>query len=298
MRTFSRVIRLGIQNFTRNGWLSFVATLMMTITLLTLSTYVLLSLLIRVTTVQLQSRVDFRIDFFETASDAEIGQLQTELANRSDVKKITYISKEAALENLGELSVELQKIAQEGPNPLPRGLAIKPADPQDLEGILTFLERPQFSELIEANTYTDSQKAIERLLRLTALVRNAGIGLSIVFGLASMIVILYTIVLAIYSRREELDIMRLVGASNSFVRLPFLVEGVIYGVLGTIASTAILFFAVNQLGTTLTDYLERQTDVQGLFFGNLPFIIFVQLSVGIFIGTVSNWLGTRRFLKI
>ena len=298
MRATSRIIMFGLQNFWRNGWLSFVATVMMTITLLTLSTYLLLTFVVRITTTQLQEKVNMRVDFHEDVSDDQIKDIQTELANRPDVKTITYISKQVALERFIKVSPELKDAIDEEKNPLPRGLEIQPVDPKELEGVLTYLQRPQVAPLVESNTYTDSRDAIKRLIDLTHLARNVGIGVSITFGIASMIVILYTIVLTIYSRREELDIMRLVGASTGFVRLPFLIEGVLYGVIGTIISTTILFVGMQQFAPVLTRYLSSVVDFKVLFMQNLALLIFVQLAVGIFIGTVSNWLGTRRFLKV
>lgn len=298
MRRVNRIIKYGLQNFWRNGLLSFVASLMMTITLLTLSSYILMTMLIRVSTTQFQSIVDFRLDFKEAATDQQVRELQTQLANRPDVKQVNFISQQEALDNFRARRPDLAQIINEGDTKLPRGLQIKPTDPKIIPDIEAYLSSSPYAQIIESDTYKDSKDAIERLVRLTQLARTSSIAVSAMFGLISMVVILYTIVLAIFSRREELDIMRLVGASNAFVRLPFLIEGMLYGIIGTLVSTVILYFVIRQISPSINSYLEGKVDLLGIFSSNILFIVFVQLAIGIFIGVVSNVLGTRRFLKV
>lgn len=298
--TFYRIGKMSLLSLWRNRWLSLAATLIMILTLITISFFVSLLLITNRTTDSLRDKVDMSVYFDESTSKDQIMAIQNILLARSDVKSADYISKDKALEIWRERNDDNQKlrdIISEIDNPLPRSLEIKTQNPEQLEGIYNFFDSPDYKPLIKEISYQKNKNLIDRLVKITNLTKIFGWAMSLVFVLISVLVIYNTIRLTIFARKDEIDIMKLVGASDLYIKGPFLLEGLAYGLLGAIASS-ILFAFVFRLTVPSAEHYLGLTDLNSSYLGiNIALIILLQFMVGLLLGGFCSVLAVKRYLK-
>lgn len=300
-RTLGRIIKLGFLNFWRNKWLSLAATLVMTLTILTISIFLILTLVINSTTQAIREKIDLTVTFNDSAKEEQILGLQNLLSSRSDTKMVKYISKDEAYENWLKLqtSEKVKNLVTRDNNPLPRSLQVKASNPESLESIANFISGPDYQEMVRTISYQKNKHLIERLISITKFVKKIGWILSATFVAISILVILNTIRLTIFTRREEIEIMRLVGANNSFIRIPFLIEGLLYGFLATLLATFALWLGIYLISPVISQYLgEVNLNLMGFFTNYLPYIILLELSTGTIIGIACSLVSVQRHIRI
>lgn len=299
--SFWRIIKLGLTNFWRNRWLSLTATLVMTITLFTISTFIILTLFINNTVDAIKEKIDMTVHFYDSVSEEQIGDLQRRLALQGEVKSVRYISKEEALQIWQQLPIKpkTKELVKPEDNPLPRGLQIKAQKPEDLQKIANFLNSNTYKPVISRISFEDNKQIIQRLLSITTFVRKAGWLICAIFVLIALIVVFNTIRLTIFTRRDEIEVMKLVGASDLFVRIPFILEGALYGFFATLFSVLITFGIIKIITPLiLSSGIEAFLNLNSFFISNLILIFFLQLGVGIIIGGVSSLVAVHRHLKV
>lgn len=300
-RTLGRIIKLGLLNFWRNKWLSLAATLIMTLTILTISIFLILTLVINTTTQAVKEKIDLTVTFNDSASETQILALQNILSARPDTKMVKYISKDEAYENWLTLqtSEKVKNLVTRENNPLPRSLQVKASNPESLENIANFISAPDYQEMIRTISYQKNKHLIERLISITKFVKKIGWILSATFVAISILVILNTIRLTIFTRREEIEIMRLVGANNSFIRIPFVIEGMLYGILATIVATLALWLGIYLISPIISQYLgDVNLNLMGFFQNYLPYIVLLELATGIVIGVTCSLVSIQRHIRI
>lgn len=298
----SRVIKFAFTDFWRNLGLS-----LMTISILML-TYVSLNLLVLVnffteTAIQsVESRVDVSVYFGPDVSDDRIHGVRGNLSTLPEVKEVIFISREEALATFKANHVEdediIEALNEVGENPLGAVLVIKAEDATDFGPILEYLQSDEVSTLVEDKTVEDHRGLVERLVEITGKIERAALAITLMFALISLLIVFNTIRVAIYIHREEIAIMRLVGASSNFVRMPFLIEVVMYNVvalgivmlalfplLQVMEPSASSFFATNAIG--LEEY----------FRAGWVKIFGYQMVTVTFLSLVAAWLSMRRYLK-
>lgn len=303
--TFWRIIKAGAQNFIRNATLAVAAMAVMVITL----SIVLISLVANATftnTVhQITDKIDISVYLKDSVTTQEKDNLVYSLKRISNVKEVTYISKDAALEaykkqNSGNLDL-LVAISQTD-NPLPATIRVKPYDPNKIQDIKNFLEQKDIKSLQSDETsYSgDRKEAIDKISKATVFFRRAGFAAVILFAMVSMLIIFNTIRMTIFNRRDELQIMRLLGASNWYIRGPFVVETVIYGIVAGVISVvfcnalfAVSSSAFNASSLGLLD-IQYASDY---FRQHFWLILTIQIGIGMLIGAASSVIATRRYLK-
>lgn len=299
--SFKRIIKSGSKNFRRNNGLS-MATISIMVMAISLVTSLFLSQKIfNFLIVTLEEKVDMAVYFSQEPSNEEILTIQRELFQLPEVKKLEYISKEDALEKFvqrhkGE-KVIMESLEEVGGNPLLPSVNIKAWEAWQYAAISSFLDTASFRGLIAKVDYSQKKPAIERLFALTSNINATGMILSAVLAVVAVLLAFNTIRIAIYNSREEIETMRLVGASNWFIRGPFLVQGVIAGVLAVL----ITFLLSSVIVLFLSPKIEILIPGLGLssyFFGNFLFILFLQLSAGVGLGIIASWLAIRRYLKV
>lgn len=301
--SISRISILGLTNFWRNRWLSLASTLVMTLTLLIISLFVVMTIVVNKATDRIKAKMDITIYFQDSASTDEIHEIQQKIAGREDVQEVVYISKEEALEIWQERqkNQRIRELVTSEENPLPRSLAIKATDPADLDNIAEYLDSDDFKLLIHKISYEENKAIIDKLLAITSFTKKVGWLFSGIFIVISILVILNTIRLAIYSRRDEIEIMRLVGASDRLIKGPFIVEGILFGILACIFAVFLMWLGIYVIMTPLTDqHLGGEvTENMKLFFGSHLFLIFLmQFLVGIIIGVGCSLFSIRKYLKV
>lgn len=250
--TFGRVLKAGVQNFIRNATLAVAAIAVMVITL----TIVLLSIIANATftnTIKdLTDRIDISVYLKDSVDKERTDELLEQLRSIEAVQNVDYKSKKQVLEDQqsDSGSVDIQRALVQIDNPFPATIRIKPANPDNLGSIQDFLEQPDIKELQSAETsYSGSRRdAIDKITAATRFLQQAGIVSVFIFATVSVLIIFNTIRMAIFNRREELTIMRLLGAGTWFIRGPFVVETILYGIISAVISIALLnaLFAVSE----------------------------------------------------
>lgn len=303
--TISRLFKWSLLNFWRNRLLSIAATLIMTLTLLTISIFVILNLIIGTTISMVQQKIDLVVYFTESTTEEEIISLQKQVEGLPEIASVDYIDKAEALEKWRQRPIkeELKEIATEKDNPLPRSLELKVKDLENLGEVATYFETDEVKPLVRKTSLHENQATIQRLLNMTNFLRKIGLIFSGFFILVSILVIFNTIRLAIYSRRDEIEIMKLVGATDAAVRWPFVVEGMFYGFLGTVLSTLFLFLGFKFLSPMVNRYLgdvmtEWGGSLLSYFVAHLWQVILLQLVVGFLIGAGCSFIAIRKHLRI
>ena len=303
--TAERIVKNGFVNFWRNIWLSIAAIAMMLITLTILLFAVIANATFGHTISDITSHIDVSMYLKDSVTDAQRNDLVRQLYRIDNVKSVEYVSKTQALKNYeaqNANNLDLLSAISQTDNPLPASLNIKPKDPNQLQSLKDFLDKPNILALqSDPTSYSGDRKAaIDKITSATHFFQQAGIVGIIVFVFISMLIIFNTIRMAIFNRRDELIIMRLLGASTSYIRGPFIVETILYGVvaallsLGTIA--ALFAVASQTLQASSLGLLDINFSSK-YFTDRLWQILTIQIAAGIIIGAVSSLIATRRYLK-
>lgn len=307
INTFRRVVRTGLYNLVRNAWLAIAAIAIMVVTL----TIVLFSLVANATfnntIAQITSKINISVYLKDSVTEKQRSELITQLKTLPNIREVAYVSKAQALsqyrtENADNESL-LQAISETG-NPLPASIRIDPVDPGKIQAIKDFLDKPANIALQDPQAGTsysgDRKDAVDKITHATNVLRRVGVVAVLVFAVISMLIIFNTIQMAIFNRRDELTIMRLLGATTWYIRGPFVVESIVYGIIAAVISILII------KGIFVTAASALQASSLGLldisyastyFQQNMWKLLALQLIVGILIGAVSSVIATRRYLK-
>jgi len=303
MISFWRVIKFGFQNFWRNPWLSLATVFTFALTLFVISIFFFLVLVTQTVTKAIEEKMDLVVYLQDEAKEAEILQLEEAIRNFPGVKSVKYISKEEAYEIWQAMptSERIKQLVTPEKNPLPRSLQIKVEKPEILEEVSNYVSGAKWQPLIQEKgiSYLRNKLIIQRLTNITKFVKKIGLILAIIFLAISILVIFNTVRLTIISRKDEIEIQRLVGAKNSFIQGPFLVEGVLYGFLATILSTFFIYLLLRYTSPLILQYLgEVSFDLKQFFTSNLFRIFVVQFLIGVFVGGLCSLVSVRKYLKI
>jgi cell division transport system permease protein len=238
--------------------------------------------------------------FNDSTSKDQIFALQNILLTRSDIKSVEYVSKEKALEIWRERYKNNEKIrnaVNETDNPLPRSLEIKTERPEDLDQINTFLTSADYKPMIRDISYANNKVFVDRLVKITKFAENTGWIVSSIFLVIAILIIYNAVGLAINSRSEEIEIMRLVGASDWYVQGPFFVEGAAYGLLGSFFSSVVSFLIIRVSFPAIVNYLGS-SNANVIYSGVNYWIIFgAQLLAGLILGISCSLIAVRKYLK-
>ncbi len=303
--TQRRILRTGCVNFVRNAWLSIAAMAVMLVTLTIVLFSVIANATFTNTIKQITDKIDISVYLKDDVTTAQRDKLLTDVKALPNVSSVSYVSKDEALtsykkQNAG--NADLLVAISQTDNPLPASLQIKPRDVNKIGDIKTFLEKKDIQALQSDETsYSgDRKEAVDKITRATSFMRRAGVVGVLVFAFISMLIIFNTIQMAIFNRRDELTIMRLLGASTSFIRGPFVVESILYGIISAIISVALLngLFAVSSSTLQASSLGLLDINYANQYFGEKFWtFLTLQLGVGIFIGAASSIIATRRYLK-
>ena len=292
-------MRAGWLGFWRNAWLSAATIIVMTLVLFVVGNLVFLGALSHTVLRSLESKIDVSVYFTPDAPEQEILTLKREMEARPDVKEVSYISRDSALASFRERHKDSALIVgaldELDDNPLQASVNIKAADSSQYGAISDFLAEKK-SPIVSKINYFENQDVIDRLSSIVGSVRGAGAVLTIFLAFVAVLVAFNTIRMAIYTVREEIKIMRLVGASRWFIRGPFLVTGLLYGAaagaLITLAFLPLTWLAAPKLLLMVPDFnLFRYFISNGLEF------FLIMLGAGIFLGVVSSLIAVRRYLE-
>ena len=307
-----RVIKAGVVGFYRNGFVSLSSILIMTVTLFTIGSVVFLSATLQASLEEIKSKVDVNVYFLTGAQEQDILALAATLRTLPEVKEVEYISRAEALQNFKKRhendELTLQALQELPDNPLGAVLNIRAKEPSQYEGIANFLKGDLPAQagsaleggkrnIIDEVNYYNNKAAIDKLSNILDSAQRLGFALALSLVIISIIISFNAIRLAIFISRDEIGVMRLVGASNKFIRGPFVVAGVLYGITASLITLALFYPLTYYLG----DATERFFSGLNLFryylahFGEFFLII---AGSGIVLGAVSSFLALRRYLNV
>ncbi len=304
MILLKRIIKSGFKNFKRSGLISWAAILVVTITLFVITTIILFQAVLHFSLNQIKDKVDVTIYFNVGASQDQINSLEDSLKQLPEVASVTYTSSDEALALFRERhNADYSTIAaldEINANPLGGYLNIKAKEISQYETIANFLKGDSlsvsgFNSIIDKVDYNQNKLVIDKLNGIIAGAQKLGFLITLLLIIISIIITFNTIRLAIFFSKEEIGVMRLVGASKMRVRGPFMIEGAIYGIVATLI-TLVLFWPITfWLGRNMTSFLGL--NLYSYYLSNLFQIFIIVLLSGIFLGMVSSLLAVRRYLN-
>ncbi len=302
-----RIIRSGFYSFWRNGFVSLSAILVMVTTLFVIGSTIFSGAILTSTLQQIKDKVDINVYFVTTAPENEILALKNKIEQLPEVvKPVVYTSREdvlLAFKNRHQNDeFTLQALDELGENPLGATLNIKAKDPSQYEGIVQYINSDKSlssggTSIIDKVNYYQNKDAIDRLTNIINSANRLGFILTIFLVIISILITFNTLRLVIYMSRDEISVMRLVGASINYIRGPFFVAGAVYGFISSLL-TLILFYPITiWLGKTTENFFVG-LNVFHYYTTNFGQIFIIIVGSGIAIGSISSFLAVRKYLKV
>lgn len=303
MRSFFRIIRFALQSMLRNFWLSFVTMSVFLLTLLTVNSVIVLNVLANESVKSVESKVQVTVFFHDDVAEETVNGVRGYLLGLSQVKDVTYQSAEEALAAFREANkdepVILAALDETDGNPLGQELKIRAYSADDFPFILDALETPEYAPYIKDKNYADYSAALTMLSNFSQKVRIGFLALALFFGFIAILIVFNTIRVAIYVHRDEIGVMKLVGANDWFVRGPFLLESVCYALGATLLMAGITFAAL----FATAPYVRRffvgiDVDLVAYYSQNGAGLFGMQFVGLAILGLATTAFAMRRYLRV
>lgn len=297
-----RTFHEGMTNFRRNGWLSFATICILTLSLFIIGLSAFISYSTHLVLNTIKDRVNVTVSFNPDVTEERIHEIQSTLNQYTkEIASTEYVSRDRALEEFlaqnGSDETVKKALEEIGENPLLASLVIKATKPEYYEVIANQIQS-SFSEEINRINYAKNKRVFERLQSINRASTTTGLSLGSIFVAVALIITFYTMYITIHSHQQEFEIMRLVGASNLYMKMPFLFEGVLYGVISSVISSLLLLIASRSLSPFTTGAFPDGGTLQSLFITHFPVIFIGLLLLGIGLASLSTSFAIRRYLKI
>lgn len=287
-------------SFSRNGWLSAATVLILTLTLVVIGGLIILGVVSQVVIKDLENKIDIAVYFLPNAAENDILNIKTVLENNPAVKEVIYVSQQEALIDFKDRhqndEIILSSLDELDSNPLEATLNIKAYDHTRLAEIADMMKEKKYP-IVDKINYYENQLMIDRLSSIIAGVRNTGLGVILVLAAIAVLVAFNTVRIAIWVAKEEISIMRLVGASGWYIRGPFLMEGLIHGALSGALASVLFYPALWVLSPKLLTIIPS-INIYDYFRANFLQFIGILVGVGIFLGVFSSFIAIRKHLKV
>ncbi len=304
MITLWRIFKTGFRNIFRNAWLSTAATAIMVVTLLVVTFFGFSAIFVRNQLAEVKSKIDLSLFISDDATQDNIKALQARLIAHPEVKSVEYVSKDDALKRLASSSSDGQKLAESAKeigNPLPASFEVKVKNLDAIKATNVALKKLDEDKIVTESSLDKNdqnrQGIVENIINISNGVAKVGAVVSVLFLIIALLVIFNTIRMAIFTRREEIEIMRLVGATNWFIRGPFIVEGSLYGVFGGTVALLLLIPISRAVGPFITQRLNAGAAID-YFTSHFGIAVLATYGLGIMIGAISSWFAISRYLRL
>jgi len=299
--TLKRTFFSGFTHFCLNGWLSFAVISIISLTLLIISVLIVLTIASNLIVKSVQDKVDISVYFKSEVEESKIMEFRSSVLQYKEVKSADYVSKNRALDEFKSKNADnpviMQSIEAIGGNPLNASINIKAVTPDKYDIIATAIQNSAYKDQISRINYAKNKIVIERLNNVLSTTRKVGVMLATLFSLIAVLITFNAIRITIYAHRQEIEIMRLVGASNPYIRMPFIFEGIIYGATSAIAVMIVLYPIIRFAAPMIAGAVSVK-EVQANFIHYFWLILLVQIFVGIALGIISSLIAIRRYLKM
>ncbi len=301
MQSFLRIIKFAFQDLGRNFSLSFMTVFILVLMLLSVNTLWSLDVLTKEAVEAVKKQIDISIYFVPTATDKNVNEIKSYVGMFPEVTSIALQTKEEVLASFRaqhQTQTEaLDALAELGTNPFGPTMIIKTKEPQDYQKIIDALNVPEYASLIEAKSFDNHEDAIQRLQNITNRIEKIGFGLTILFALISFLIIFNTIRVAINTQRMEINIKRLVGASNWFIRGPYLVESLVFTILSVAFTMGAVFLGLRWIDPYLAVVLPSGFSLTNYFQSNMLMLFGAQALAVLLLTVLSSSLAMRKQLR-
>jgi Cell division protein len=295
LRTLRRHVNESFKSLGRNGWMTFASVGAVAVSLILVGMFLMVMFNLNKIAGDIESDVEVRVYVSQSATQAQTQQLGTSLKQIKNVQSVTFESKKQGLNNLMKsLGNDKNTFADlKNENPLPNAYILKTNDPQQTTYVAN-----KAQNLANISDVRYGKGTVEKLFHVINIARNVGIVLILGLLFTSIFLIANTIKLTIVARRREIEIMKLVGATNSFVRWPYFIEGLVMGVLGSLIPVIMIYvvyhFVYYNLGASFSGMFIRLIPYQTMT-TNLSFLL---IGIGAAIGVWGSLNSVRKFLKV
>ncbi|MBU0614293.1 permease-like cell division protein FtsX [Patescibacteria group bacterium] len=303
MLSLVRITKFTFQNFFRNFWLSFISISIFVLTLLTINAVLFINVIADAALQSVEQKVEVAIYFNEDTSQDLVTSAQGYLLALPQVRDVAFISSEDSLEQFkqkhaGDETI-LASLEEVDGNPFGHALIVSAHSADDFPFILEAIETPEYGPFIKEKDATDYEVIIERIKSLSTKVKTGGILLAAFFSLVAILIIFNTIRVAIYVHRDEISIMKLVGANDWFVRGPFVLESLLYSLFGTIFVAGVILIAIGITDPWMARYFgDIDVSVQSYFFANAFWIFGIQFILISLLSLLTTLYAMRRYLRV
>jgi len=297
-----RTFKEGKNNFVRNSWLTFATVSILTFSLFIVGFSAFFGITSQFILQNMREKVSINVSFNPDVSEERILSIKEKLSQaKKEIASVEYISREKALEKFiaenNSNPTIIQALQEIGENPLFASLVIKAVQPDQYPLIVSEMQKSTFQNDISRINYEKNKEIFGRLDRMGKMASKVGLILGIVFIFIAILITFNAIRITIYSHRQEFEVMRLVGASNIYVRMPFVFEGFLYGLISGILSVGLLFGMTYYIAP-FTSGSVKAGDVLNIFFDYFWYLFAGLTILGILLGVMSSALAIRRYLKI
>lgn len=302
MLPFFRIVRFALQDMFRNFSLSFMTVLVLILLLMSVNTLIAVRVLTGEAITTVKQQIDVSVYFNPKATDTQVGEVRSFVEAFPEVTKTTFLNKDESLGKFRELyqanPAILASLDELGDNPLGATLIVKTKEPQDYEKIMNALTLPEYAKIIDAKTFGDTQTAITKIQQITTQVERFTLGLTILFAVISFIIIFNTVRVAIYTQRTEISIKKLVGATNWYVRGPYVVESVLFSLVALGAAYGLVRLVLVYAEPYLTTVFNRAGILTNYLGAHIIELAAWQLGAVVILTVGTSLLAMRRYLKV
>ncbi|MFH1426601.1 MAG: permease-like cell division protein FtsX [Candidatus Kerfeldbacteria bacterium] len=299
----ARTTKFAVQNFWRNLWLSVITVFLLVLTTFSITLVVSMNVITSQMINAVESKVDVDLYFAEYVQEKDILATQSFLNGMDEVSKVVYVSKEDALEDFRERHADepaiLASLDELDENVLPASLIVHATEIDDYPKIIDNVETSKYQEFIDQTDFNDNEEIIGKISDITSRAYQIGLIVSMVFIVISVIVIFNTIRITIYSHREEIGIMKLVGATNWFIRAPFIMEGILLGLIAAVVTLALFYVALFVSDPSVSAFFAGYDfSVFQYFKFHALQLVLAEVVGAILLSVVSSMVAITRYLRV
>ena len=300
--SLGRALKFSFQDIARNIWLSFVTVIILVLALFSVNLLIAVQVISSAAVDTVRDKIDISLYLRTEAAESDILALRGKIAALPNVREVTYVSKQQALadfqkkhENNPDVIGALRELDT---NPLSPSLAIHPQDPNKYDELINDLNHIS-DPIIEARNFDDHQLLLQKIDTITSRISEAGFLVSLLFVLITLLFLYNTIRVAIYTHKQEIAIMRLVGASSWFIRAPFLISSVLYTLIGVIVTTGLFYLFLSLLQPYLeTFFLNYDFNIISYFQANFVYLLLIEFFGTAIVNILASLVAVRKYSNI
>lgn len=298
-----RITKFALQNFGRNIWLSVVTVTIIVMSLFVITMLVALNVVVQDTITNLQQKIDISVYFKPETTSADVAVIRDNIKKIPFVAQTNLITRDEALESFktryaGNVIIS-QSLDELEVNPLGDILVVKATSVDNYRPILEVLSQDELKQYIQESDFSDFDVIINRISEVSTKINQIGGVVSLIFIFVMVLVVFNTIRMAIYTHREEISIMRLVGASGSFIRAPFLLEGVLYALIAVLIVVSALFPILDAIQPFVGSFFgEGSLDLSQYFRDSFIVVFGLEFALIAVLNIFSSWLALRKYIRV